>query len=148
MDGGFTMKRYLAPIGLIFALACGIAGAQTIIKGVQLSQDNTGPIGMDSANNIYLPKKILSTATIAPALTTCGTSPSIIGNDTVGKVTTGSAATTCTMTFNVAYNVAPACVVSAQGTATQPTFTTSTTALTMSVDIASTVYNYICLSQG
>lgn len=142
------MKKLLAPIGLILALACGLAYAQTITKGVQLSQDASGPIGMDASNNVYFPNKILSTRTTTPVLSTCGTSPSIIGNDTVGKLTTGSAATTCTVTFSAAYNVAPACVVSAQGTATQPTFTTSTTALTMSVDIASTVYNYICMSQG
>lgn len=142
------MKRHLAPILLILGLAGSFAIAQNITKGVQLSQDNTGPIGVDASNNVYFPNKILSTRTTIPTLSTCGTSPSVIGNDTVGKLTTGSAATTCTVTFSAAYNVAPACVVSAQGTATQPTFTTSTTALTMSVDIASTVYNYICMSQG
>lgn len=142
------MKRHLAPIFLILAFACGLALAQNITKGVQLSQDATGPIGVDASNNVYFPNKLLSTRVITPTLSTCGTAPSIIGNDTVGKLTTGSAATTCTVTFSAAFNVAPACVVSAQGTATQPTFTTSTTALTMSVDIASTVYNYICLSQG
>lgn len=142
------IKKYLSIILPTLVLACGLAYAQTITKGVQLSQDPSGPIGMDAANNVYFPNKILSTRTTIPTLSTCGTAPSIIGNDTVGKITTGSAATTCTVTFSVAYNVAPACVVSAQGTATQPTFTTSTTALTMSVDIASTVYNYICLSQG
>lgn len=142
------MRKYLFPSALILAFGLTFAVAQNITKGVQLTQDPTGAIGMDVANNVYFPNKILSTRTTTPALTSCGTSPSIIGNDTVGKLTTGSAATTCTMTFTAAYNVAPACVVSAQGTATQPTFTTSTTALTMSVDIASTVYNYICMSQG
>lgn len=142
------MRKYLLPSALILAFGLTFAVAQNITKGVQLTQDPTGAIGMDASNNVYFPNKILSTRTTLPALTTCGTTPSIIGNDTVGKLTTGSAATTCTVTFTAAYNVAPACVVSAQGTATQPTFTTSTTALTMSVDIASTVYNYICMSQG
>ncbi len=142
------LRSLLFPVFLILACLGANAIGQTISKGVQLSQDPSGPIGMDASNNVYFPNKILSTRTTTPVLTSCGTSPSILGNDTVGKLTTGSAATTCTMTFSAAYNVAPACIVSAQGTATQPTFTTSTTALTMSVDIASTVYNYICMSQG
>lgn len=142
-------RKYLAPVLLILALASSFALAQTIIKGIQLSQDATGPIGMDSANNVYFPKKILSTATVPPALSTCGTSPSaVVGNDTIGKFTTGSAATTCTITFNVAYNVAPACALLPQGNLNFPTYTTSTTAITVTVDVASTAYAYICISQG
>lgn len=142
------IRKYLAPIGLILGLACGVAFAQNITKSVQLSQDPSGPIGFDASLNTYFPKKILSTAVASPALTSCGTAPSIVGNDTVGKLTTGSAATTCTFTFVTAYNVAPACIFQTQGAATQPTYTTSTTAVTFTVDIASTVYNYICMSQG
>lgn len=142
------MKRILAPAILILGLACSVAFAQNITKGLQLSQDASGPFGVDAANNVYFQKKILSTSTVSPVLTTCGTAPSIIGNDAVGKLTTGSAATTCTVTFTTAYNVAPACIVAPQGSATFPTYTTSTTALTFTVDIASTVYNYICMSQG
>lgn len=143
------MKKYILPSLLILACFAGSVLGQNITKGVQLSQDPTGPIGMDASNNVYFPNKILSTRTASPALTSCGTSPSIVGNDTVGKVTTGSAATTCTLTFSAAYNVAPACILSAQGASPViPTYTTSTTAITVTVDVASTVYNYICLSQG
>lgn len=143
------MKKYLLPSALILALGLGLALAQNITKGIQLSQDPTGPIGMDASNNVYFPNKILSTRTTTPALSSCGTSPSVLGNDTVGKLTTGSAATTCTITFSAAYNVAPACILSAQGASPViPTYTTSTTAITVTVDVASTVYNYICLSQG
>lgn len=144
-----NLHRYLLPSALILSLACGLAVAQNISKSVQLSQDSTGPIGFDTNNNVYFPNKILAKSVAAvPALSSCGTAPSIVGNDTVGKLTTGSAATTCTVTFSLAYNVAPACILQTQGAATQPTFTTSTTAITVTVDIASTVYNYICMSQG
>lgn len=144
-----NIRRYLAPVGLILALAGGIALAQNITKAIQLSQDSTGIIGIDSNNSVYFPNKLLAKSTTnTPALTSCGTTPTIVGNDTVGKLTTGSGATTCTMTFNIAYNVAPACVLQEQGGSVSPTFTTSTTALTATVDVASTVYNYICMSQG
>lgn len=120
-----------------------------ITKSIQLSQDGTGPIGFDQTNNVFFPRKVLfpSTAT-TPVLSGCGTTPTIVGNDVVGKLTTGSAATTCTITFSQAYIVAPACFLQTQGSATQPTYTTSTTAITVTVDIASTVYNYFCASQG
>lgn len=140
--------RKLLLAALLLCLGCASASAQTITKGVQLSQDPTGPIGMDAANNVYFPKKILSTTTASPVLTTCGTTPTIVGNDTVGKLTTGGTATTCTITFTTAYNVAPACIIQPQGGTVYPTFTTSTTAITITVDVAATVYNYICLSQG
>lgn len=81
-----------------------------------------------------------------PALTSCGTSPSAVtGDDIAGTYTTGSAATTCTLTFATTYGTAPSCVVSTQGSATQPTYTVSATAITVTVDIASTAYSYICV---
>lgn len=87
-----------------------------------------------------------STANL-PVLSSCGTSPALAtgSNDFVGRLTTGSGATTCTITFGTTYGAAPSCHLSAEGTATQPTYTTSATAITVSVDIASTVYNYLCV---
>lgn len=142
-------KNTLLTVFALLAIGLGASVAQNITKSVQLSQDGTGPIGFDTSFNTYFPNKILAKSTSAvPVLTSCGTAPSILGNDTVGKLTTGSAATTCTITFSSAYNVAPACFLQTQGAATQPTYTTSTTAITVTVDIASTVYNYFCSSQG
>jgi len=100
------MKRLLAPILLILGLACGLAFAQNITKGIQLSQDNTGPIGMDAANNAYFPNKINVTRTVPPVISACGTGTAITGNDTVGKFTSGNT-TACVITFSSAYNVAP-----------------------------------------
>lgn len=142
------MKKLLS-LALIAVLGFGsFALAQTINKSLQLSQDASGPVNIDTLFSVYFPRHLLFPRTNSPVLTSCGTAPSIIGNDTTGKITTGSAATTCTITFETAFAIAPACLVQAQGGATQPTYTTSTTAITMTVDIASTVYNYFCPSQG
>lgn len=142
------MKKLLS-LALIAVLGFGsFALAQTINKSLQLSQDASGPVNIDTLFSVYFPRHLLFPRTNSPVLTSCGTAPSIVGNDTVGKLTTGSAATTCTITFETAFVIAPACLVQAQGGATQPTYTTSTTAITMTVDIASTVYNYFCPSQG
>ena len=85
----------------------------------------------------------------APTLTSCGTgSPTVTGTDVAGKFTTGGTATACTMTFASTYTNPPACSVVVEGASTQPTFTISATAITFSVDIASTTYEYMCWSIG
>lgn len=86
---------------------------------------------------------VISNST-APALTSCGTSPAVVGSDVAGVVTTGSAATTCTITFARTYTTAPSCYFLPTGTATMPVYTVSATAITVATDIASTVYNYGC----
>jgi hypothetical protein len=52
----------------------------------------------------------------AATVTTCGTSPSITGNDTRGTVTLGTGSpTTCTVTFATSYATAPYCVITPFG---------------------------------
>jgi hypothetical protein len=84
-----------------------------------------------------------------PVLTSCGTGPAIVAGSTdfAGNYTTGSAATTCTITFATAFGVAPTCLITnGTGAATLiPTYSTSATAITVSVDIASTAYQYLCV---
>ncbi|MEK7383754.1 MAG: hypothetical protein AAB262_10790, partial [Elusimicrobiota bacterium] len=83
-----------------------------------------------------------------PALSSCGTTPTIAGTDNAGKVTIGSGVTTsCTATFNKTWNLAPACTVSGDNTAVTYIGTTSTTVLIIasSADMASDVVSYICL---
>ncbi|SRR6266404_1873581 len=141
------MKKYLAPVLLILGLACGLAFAQQITKGIQLSQDATGPIGYDTNGASYFPGHINANTKVGlpPVLSSCGTAPSFTGSDTALRLTTGSAATTCTVTFGVAHVTAPSCVITPQGAAVQPTYTVSATAIAMTVDVASTVYNIICI---
>lgn len=152
-------------IGIAFAVAFGgyavtqgysLSGA--VQPGTALSPSISGP--SDVANGINIPSgtsshitvtKHLSTTTLLqPALSSCGTSPVLTtgSSDMNGSYTTGSGATTCTLTFGATYVTAPTCVQSAQGTATQPTFTTTATTLVNSVDIASTVYNYFCVAKA
>lgn len=145
------IRKYLGPIGLILALGAGPVSAQNITKGIQLSQDPTGPIGYDTLGGSYFPGHINSNTRVGapPVLTTCGTAPSFTGTDTALRLTTGSAATTCTITFGVPFLVQkPSCVIVPEGAAVQPTYTVSLTAISMTVDVASTVYNIICMGPG
>lgn len=45
----------------------------------------------------------------APTLSSCGGSPTIAGNDSVMRIVSGSAATSCTVTFAAAWTNAPIC---------------------------------------
>lgn len=56
-----------------------------------------------------------------PTQSSCGTSPSSVGNDTAGVITTGSGTVnSCTLTFNNAYTTnAPICVANTAATSTQ-----------------------------
>lgn len=88
-----------------------------------------------------------------PAVSACGTNPSIIGSDTAGTVTigTGGVATACTITFANAYATnAPACVFTSQMSAHPYLYISaaSTSAVTVAHDgtalTASGKFNYVC----
>ena len=86
--------------------------------------------------------------TTAPVLT-CGTSPTIVGNDMAGTVTVGTASPTgCTITFNTAKSVAPACAVTSQSQLASFAYTISTTAVTVTqTATSSNKINYVCMGQ-
>jgi hypothetical protein len=140
------MRKYLLPSILILALAAVPGIAQIINKALQLSQDATGAFGVDTNNNVYFPGHILSTGPGVPVLTSCGTTPSILGTDTAGQVTTGTTAGGCVVTFNRAYVATPWCVISWQTTPpTTQSNTPSTTAITiLNTTQSSGKFNYIC----
>lgn len=85
----------------------------------------------------------------SPALSSCGTTPSMIGDDTHGEVTVGSvAATGCTVTFANAWTVAPICTLSNQSMSITSalTYSITTTALTFSqaTGLIGDKVDYIC----
>jgi hypothetical protein len=86
-------------------------------------------------------------ASSTPALSSCGTSPTIVGSDIAGTVTMGTGSPTgCTITFANAYSSAPHCNVTWRGNvlATQ-NYSISTTAITLNqTGTSSNVVDYIC----
>lgn len=145
-----TASGYTSAFGWFFPAASGgVLRERSFASGVDVRQ-----IGTDGSefhyqtqtfqSNTTFQSKVLTTGT-APTLSSCGTSPSVDINstNTNGEFTTGSAATTCTVTFSSAFANKPHCVVSGSGVI-GPTYTTSTTAITITVDVASTTYRYFC----
>lgn len=70
---------------------------------------------------------------ITPAVTSCGTGPTIVGNDIVGEVTVGTGApTTCGITFFQAWNGPPVCNISSD--TDQVTFTVARTTTDITIN--------------
>lgn len=149
------MRKVLFPCLLILACFAASAIGQTINRGVQLSQDASGPFGVDTTNNIYFPGHILSTTASAPAptLSACitGGSPTLVGTDFMGTIVAGTtASTSCVVTFGRAFVVAPNCNVSWKtGPLAAMSWTVSTTALTITqTSNASSSIVYTCVSSS
>jgi hypothetical protein len=78
------------------------------------------------------------------SLSSCGTSPTVNGNRTGGRIVTGTGASACTVSFTNSYSNAPVCVVSAENKASNLAYSTGMGALTLSSATASAAYHYIC----
>lgn len=144
----FQAARSLLLPSIVLILGLSIyAGAQNINKALQLSQDPTGSFGVDTSNNVYFPAHVLGSGT-APVVSSCGTTPSILGTDIAGQVTEGSTVAVCTVTFNTAYLAKPWCVVTAQtaNTTSPISYIPYTTGIYVShsAQAAGQVWNYFC----
>lgn len=92
----------------------------------------------------------LTTGAVPPVLTTCGTSPAIVGSDTAGLVTMGTGSPTgCVITFAKAYVTTPFCSVDWQTNLASTIYTLSATAITLTqTATSSNLINYICIGQS
>lgn len=86
----------------------------------------------------------------APAVSACGTSPSISGNDSVGRVAVGTTpSTTCTLTFVGAWTNAPVCFAQDETSAvTMRVSTVSATSVTFTASgtlTAADAISYHCV---
>src|SRR5881409_3504448 len=108
------MIKKLASAFLIGAFfAAGLATAQVMVRSIQFSQDNSGPIGVDATNNIYYQQgiHILSNTGTPPVVSACGTNTNV-GTDFQGRITqTAGTPASCTLTFARTWGTAPNCVV-------------------------------------
>lgn len=147
-------RLYLLPVLLLLAGLGTYAGAQTITKALQLSQDGSGAFGVDVNNGVYFPGHMLFPTTsgnqpLPTVAANTGTS-TISGSDVAGVITIAANATTVTMTFGRAFVSIPSCLVTANGTATTSiSYVPSTTNLAITASGAAGLnnkYYYFCPS--
>ena len=82
-----------------------------------------------------------------PFVSSCGTAPSIVGNDNAGKVTIGTGVvSSCTLTFENIWTNAPACFANDETgiLLTRAVSTQTTLTLSVSTDFAGAVVSYYC----
>jgi len=70
----------------------------------QVATSTWSMFAIDNVGHIY-------GTTTSPVLSGCGTSPTMVGGDSWGTVTTGSGANGCTITFANVFTTAPSCTV-------------------------------------
>ena len=83
-----------------------------------------------------------------PTLSSCGGTPSIVGTDTAGRVSTGTGVvTSCTVTFAQNYKSPPVCTVLDATVAVGLVGATNSSTLTLSAAVTfdSDVIHYICI---
>jgi hypothetical protein len=84
-----------------------------------------------------------------PTVSSCGTSPTISGNDEDGLITTGTGTpTSCTMTFAVPYNSTPYCSASWATNLASMVYAVTNTSITFTqTATSSTKITYSCIAQ-
>jgi hypothetical protein len=82
----------------------------------------------------------------SPVLSSCGTGPTMVGDDAHGEVTAGTTATGCTITFSQPYSIAPICTVTWQASPlASQSYAISGTAITLTQTSASNnKIDYVC----
>lgn len=127
-------------------------GLLSIVRSVNGSNNplfvvaTSTPTATSTAFMVTSAGHIIASST-TPVLSACGTSPTMLGSDAHGTVTTGATAGGCVVTFQVAYSAAPACVVTPQTGSVVNTFSyaVSATAITVTeVGLGGGKFDYIC----
>lgn len=128
------------------------AAAQFVVQGNSAS--TTAPLILAaSSTNLTLfqvsPNGVVGSSSTAPTLSSCGTSPTFQqGSDNYGgRVTIGSTASGCTITFGIPFKVQPVCIVADETGSVVNTFsyTVSTTAIVATESTSGgQILNYLC----
>jgi hypothetical protein len=158
------MKKLIyGALGLV-ALAAGVAFAQTAIPYVaSLGQSDIQQVIKNAnpqAGNTYATITQLrawmlggaSGHSATPSIGSCGGgSPSIVGSDFAFRVTQGTSATGCVVTFAAAFTSIPACVAvneTAPGTST-PAYSVTTSAITLvTASTSGEIWDVVCVARN
>ncbi len=104
-------------------------------------------IGTTTAQTALAVFGTITSSSTPPTLSSCGTSPTVIGNNNWGEVTVGATATGCTITFATTFPVFASCLVTNQSMSVvnAMTYTVSKTVLTVTqTGLGGAKINYNC----
>lgn len=144
---GPTVTSFNAEVEVLGA--AGTTGPTIGVRGTGVTPATNAPLNLSAlGTGIIALKAHLGAVGTAPALTACGTSPTIdaTASDTAGTITEGTTATGCVATFHAAYATAPHCVVSSPTGNALTSYSTSTTALTIvNASASNDKFTYLCM---
>ena len=87
-----------------------------------------------------------SASSTVPVVSSCGTSPSIVGSDNAFTVTVGTIATGCTITFAYPFVNTPVCTVTSQSATSSLAYSKTTSAVTLTdISLSSDIVDVICI---
>lgn len=146
ITGGTTGRVLYDSAGVVGELATTGSGNVVLATSPTIA---TATLTTPTATGLTTLAKVATSGT-APALSSCGTSPTIVGSDTAGTITMGTGGpTTCTITFNAAYTAVPICILRWQTTIGTMTYTTSTSAISVTqTSTSSNKIDYHCIAQN
>lgn len=127
------------------------AGAGQSTTNLQEWRDNADTVlsNVTATGGLQIQKHVESRGTTPAVAGSCGTSPTIVGTDVAGKVTTGTGSpTSCTITFATTWTNAPACMVTNETTPNLArAVSTTTTVILSGTLVAGDVLAYICFGR-
>lgn len=129
-----------------FTVSQGSNTAVTVTGGLTATPSADGTSALISVSAPIIPSGVAPT--VAAGAGDCGTSPSIVGTDSGGRVTVGSSTNggVCTVTFHTAYTNSPVCVASDNTTSiTLQAITTTTTVALTGVVVAADSLSFVCI---
>jgi hypothetical protein len=118
---------------------------------VTISTNNAYAVTYSTPGGVYIldvssTGHINSQAVAGTTVTSCGTNPSLVGSDIVGKITTGTGSpTACTLTFSKPYTNVPVCLCGTNAAVGCDATTISATGVTFTLSVTETKINYICM---
>lgn len=157
-SGGTAYANLWWPTAATFDIDSGASETRVIgsggfhVTGGQLSADGNSVIGDANADTATLWGHLAFSGS-APAMSACGTTPTVNGNDNRGIITLGSGtATSCTLTFSRAWAGTPGCVLTPEMSMTDPPYFSakSSSAFTFTTagaaNMASGKIDYVCFN--
>lgn len=122
-----------------------------LLSGATFSDSITIGASVTPSNTVTLTGKTLGSLSFTasnPAISSCGTSPSVDANSSnyAGKVTVGSvAAASCTVTFAAAFNTYNHCRITSQSTIASFAYSYTLSAITVTgTSLVGDLFDYEC----
>lgn len=143
--------------GATYTVALATNAAITLVPTITYSANTTGnaawilgaTVASNNGTTVNAHPIFTSSSAFSPAVSSCGTSPSLStgASDNKGTITLGSGTVTaCTLTFGTAFTVAPSCNIESNSNAGQPWISSvSGSAVTFSLPYTgATTLSYSC----